>query len=183
MKKILEWSLLSILLSFGLMAEIEQITLKWNPAVCSDICSSTLEKNFQTIKGVSNLQLDHKAGTAAMNWASGIPFSYNPFYAALHSQNLRIKDIYLRIRGNITHDTENFYIVSLGDNTRFHLIGPVQEQPGQYVIQANIATHPLSAELREKLSTAEKNKQTITIEGLLFEPTRHVNTLVINLLS
>lgn len=165
--------------SLSLKAEVEEIVMKWNALECLNVCIPTLTEQLQFIPNIDNLQINARAGTAVMRWKPNYFFSYEPFNLATRTVGIRIADFRMRVRGTINHQYDNYYLVSLGDNTSFLLLGPLRAEPGRYTIQHNIANHPLSPELRRKLLTAANNNLVVEIEGPLFEPLRYLLMLVV----
>lgn len=161
-----------------MQAEIEKILIKWNAALCLDTCIPLMERNLHAIKGVTDFQINPNAGVAEIHWDPQAHFSYEPFNLASRAVGSRILDIRVRVKGTIAHDRENFFISSLGDNTRFLLIGPIAPVPGGYTIRGNIASHPLSPSLKQQLLDAENAGKQVTIEGPLFQPTWYTLTLI-----
>ena len=169
---------LALLLSFSLgnynclRAEIMEMVMSWNALLCLNICIPTLQQELSYINNVADLQINSRSGNAVMRWKPNYPFSYEPFNLATRTVRLRISDFRMRVRGMIRQLQDNFYLVSEGDNTEFLLIGPVRAEPGRYIIKSNIASHPLSFDLRRKLQIASANREIVEIEGPLFEPLR-----------
>jgi hypothetical protein len=158
-------------------ADVENVVIKWNAALCLDVCIPLLERNLRGIKGVVDFSINPSAGAAEIQWDPNIPFSYYPFNTASRATGLRLSDIRVRVRGTVSHDSSNFYLISLGDGVQFQLVGPTQAQIG-YAITANIATHPLPAYRKDQLLDAENRRQIITVEGPLFEPNRYSLVLI-----
>jgi hypothetical protein len=179
MKKLL-WASIFSLIAFGqtLQAEIEEIMIRWNAATCLETCIPLLRKSLAAITSVNNLQMNGRSGTAVMGWSPNQPFSYEPFRLASSAAGVRILDMRLRVRGTIAHDIDNFYLVSIGDNARFLLIGPIQANGANYVPYYNLLTHPLTGPVIAKLLEAERNQQTVSISGPLFLPTHYPRTLI-----
>lgn len=163
---------------FSLSAEIQSVVIKWNAALCLDVCIPGIERNLQSIQSVTDIRINARAGIAEMGWKPNYPFSFAPFNLATRSVGIRLSDLRLRVQGTIAHDVEGVYLVSLGDNTRFRLIGPIQPLAGRYVVQSNIASHPMPADLQQKLLDAEAQNTIVTVEGPLFEPFRYTNTII-----
>lgn len=161
-----------------LQGEVVQVIVKWNAAICLNACTPGLEKNLTAIKAVRDLQINSRAGMAIMGWSPTIQFSYEPFNLATRMVGIRVSDIRVKVRGTIAHDAENFYLVSLGDSSRFRLIGPILPNPDQYTIRQNPETHPLAPSLVTQLLNAEKNQELVTVEGPLFEPNRYTLILI-----
>jgi len=172
--------LLLTLMAIGnpLQAEVEQIVVTWNALKCLDICVPSIQRNFGAIREVNNLQINAASGAAVMGWDPNYPFSYEPFRYAAAAVGISITSMRLRVRGTISHDYDNIYLVSNGDDARFLLIGPILAQPGRYIPTTSIDSHPLSPEVRDKLLSAEKNRLTVVISGPLFLPKHYPRTLI-----
>lgn len=164
---------LLLAITSNLQADIEKILIKWNAALCRDVCIPNLQSKFRSVGGVTDFQINPSAGVAELHWRPRYPFSLVPFNTAMRSVGIRMLNIRVRVTGTIAHDSYNVYLVSLGDNSRFQLIGPIRPEIGQYVIRQNIANHPLSPEVLQRLLSTEAGGQTVTIEGPLFEPNRY----------
>jgi hypothetical protein len=162
----------------SLMAEVEQIIIKWNALTCLSLCPSSIQMNIEGIRQTSNVQVNGFSGVATMGWSANYPFSYEPFRAAFAATGVLIRDMRVRVRGNIRHDADNFYLVSIGDDARFLLIGPLQPQPGRYIPKYSLVSYPLSPRIREQLMVAEANNFTVVISGPLFLPEKYPRTLV-----
>lgn len=162
-----------------LQAEIEEIIITWNALLCQDYCTPLIDKNFGSIAGVKNLQINAPSGRATMGWDSRYPFSYEPFRYAAGSVGIRIKSMRVRVKGRVSYHNDNIDLISNEDNTHFLLIGPIQTEPGRYNPSYNFANRPLPLETRDKLLEAEKNRSTIVISGPLYLPSRYAPTLVV----
>ncbi len=166
--------LFAFIFSFNcLKAEILEIAISWNALLCLNVCVPTLQQELSYIPNVSDIQINSRSGNAVMRWKPNYPFSYEPFNLATRTVGIRISDFRIRVRGTIRHQQDNFYLVSEGDNTQFLLIGPILAEPGRYIIKHNIATHPLSIDLRRQLQIISANQNIVEIEGPLFEPSRY----------
>ena len=166
-----------------LRAEVETIIVNWDAFKCQDLCTSLIARQFSAIKEVSNLQINAPSGTAVMGWDPNYPFSYEPFRYASAGVGIHITSMRLRVRGTISHDIENIYLVSNGDDARFLLIGPLHPEPGRYVPNYSLATHPLPPEMRERLLEAERKRLTVVISGPLFQPSHYPRTLIVEQMS
>lgn len=177
-KKLVILLVLSACLFSSLQAEIQKIIIKWNAALCLDTCIPLLESNLRAIKNVTDFTINSHAGTAEIHWRPGYKFSYEPFNLASRSVGIRLSDIRVRVNGTIAHDQENIFLLSLGDNSSFLLVSPLRPQGNRYMIDANIASHPLSPERRAEFLEAERLGKTVVVEGSLFEPQRYTLTLI-----
>lgn len=157
--------------------EIETVEVKWNAIKCMNICTPLIERNLIDIGTISNLQINERSGVAVMGWDPNQPFSFEPFRYAFSASGIRISDIRLRVRGTIAHDSDNFYLVSIGDGTRFTLVGPLYPERGRY-IPLNVASHPLLPKVKDQLLEAENNRFTVVISGPLYSPNYPPNILV-----
>ncbi len=178
MKKI-DLVFLSILIPFNFAyAEIKEVIIRWNALTCLDICTPGLEANLRSIKGALRVEINPRGGIAVIGWDPNRTFSYEPFNLATRGSGVRSTDIRLKVAGTITHDASGFYLTSVGDFTRFLLIGPISTQSGRYTINTNIANHPLPPDLQEEFIEAEINGLIVTVEGPLFEPWTYYLNLV-----
>lgn len=164
--------------SMSLEAEVQKVVLKWNAALCQDTCVPLMQRQLQAIPGIANFQINAGAGIADIDWKPDAPFSFYPFNTATRSVGARLLDVRVKVKGTIVYDSQNLYLVSLGDNSRFILLGPLGMQSSQFVMQANPANHPLPADIKENLIEASRKHQTVTIEGPLFEPERYNLSLI-----
>lgn len=178
-KKIFNLLLICLFSFSALRAEIEEIVMKWNALACLDICIPTLQQQLGYINNVTDLQINARAGTAVMSWKPNYPFSYEPFNLATRMVGNRIIDFRMKVRGTVYRQQDNYYLVSVGDNTSFLLLGPLRAETGRYIIWSNIASHPLSPKLRQQLLFAAENGQIVVIEGPLFEPLRYLLMLIV----
>jgi len=177
------FSVCLIFKSFSLKAEIQEIVMKWNALLCLNTCEPFLSQQLNNIPNLSSVRIDPRAGTAIMKWKPEYPFSYEPFNLATRTVGIRIADFRMKIRGTIRQVQDNFYIISAGDNTTFLLLGPVRVTPNRYIVEQNIASHPLSADIRLKLLKLATDQQMVIIEGPLFEPLRYLLMLVVEQLK
>jgi hypothetical protein len=166
-------------LSAPLQAEIEQITITWNAFKCQDLCIPLIARSFGGIPEVNNkIEIDAPSGSAVMGWNPNYPFNYEPFRYAASMVGISIESMRIRVRGTISSDYENVYLISNGDDARFLLIGPLHSEPGRYMPVYNLASYPLAPEVRDRLIQAEKHRLTVVISGPLYEPGRFPRTLI-----
>jgi len=156
----------------GLSAEIEAITIKWIAQECTDACIQNLAQRFLSIPGTAELLMNGGQGQAVIRWKPYAPFSFDSINSAMRLAGPRIKDIRFKVRGTVIGSGGNYVLRSLGDNTQFVLLGPVQPSTTQYVQQYSMESHPLSAESLQRFYDAQRNNVVVTIEGPLYEPTR-----------
>lgn len=170
--------LLALCLNVFLTAEVEEIILRWNAITCYDTCAPLLERNLLAIKSVRHLQMNARSGVATMGWDPNDPFSYPPFRYASAAAGVTLLDIRLRIRGQIIHDADRYYLTSIGSGERFWILGPLIVEPGRYT-PPNVESHRLSAQMKLKLMEAEQLRATVVISGpLLFPYYKYPRTIV-----
>lgn len=152
-------------------AEIKQITIYWPPQQCQTSCERGLEQQFRRVNGVTDVYVSGSRGQANLKWDSKTPFSYRPLEAAVAAIGLGREDIRLSVRGYISHNNQTLFLTSIGDNTRFNLMGPAQGQgPSWAIEQQSPFNRQLSQQLRDQLMETERNRQAVTITGPLFQP-------------
>ena len=153
--------------SFG---EIQKVRIKWLPGICSEQCGQLLIKEYQKLPGVAQVYMNLPIAEAVLIWKPNVPFSFISVRNAMSMVGVRYRDMHLSVRGTIRKQGSNYFIVSLGDNTPFVLVGPLAAKAGQYVIQYNIASHPLTPYLIQQLDDAITNSRVAVIQGPLFMP-------------
>jgi hypothetical protein len=150
-------------------AEVELVTIVWKASTCPLNCARMLEAQLRTIPGVASVTVYPLVGRAELRWRPMMPFSFAPINTAVRSVGPSIFQMLVKARGVIRVNAGNYQLISLGDNTPFNLIGPVMARPGQYTISANIASHPISPELKANLDRAMMGGYVTLVEGPLFE--------------
>ena len=171
---------LLFLLSVGrtLQGEVEEIQVKWNAFKCLSPCVDSIAQHLKGINTVSDVQINGQMGTAVMKWNQNIPFSYEPFRGAFAAAGgIYIREMRVRVSGKISHDSVNYYLNSSGDHSSFQLIGPIFTEPGRYTPK-NIASHPLTPEIKDRLNEAENHNATVVISGPLYLPSHYPRVLL-----
>lgn len=171
--KILFLQLLLSLFIFPVYGEIEWIKIKWNSPLCPDSCIQNLHKQFEQIKGVSEISIDQSAGQAVLKWKVNQPYAFQPINIAMRMVGLTILDYRIRVKGRIFIDGKTFKLLSIGDDTTFVLLGPINNMNlNQQSIEFSAQNRQITGDLKEKLLAAKKANAAVTIEGVLFEPQR-----------
>lgn len=171
--------ILNFIISLSLFAEVQEVSFTWNAAICRDQCTPNLTRQLKQIRGVSSFTIDEHAGRASLVWNPNEQFSFGYLNMASRLVGFRIIDTRVVVRGTVTRIGDDFYLISLGDQTKFRLLGPLQTDPSRYTIKYNIANHPLPFNMRDKLIEAQRRLIVVTITGALFEPQRYDLMLVI----
>lgn len=167
------FSLLCLMCTCNLQGEIFWVKIKWTSVLCQESCVTGLQKQFEQLKGVSKININQGAGQAILTWKNNQPYSYGPINTAMRMIGLTIQDLRIRVRGKIFVDGQTFKLISVGDNTEFVLLSPINSMNlTQYSIEFSAANRQISGELKDKLLAAKKSNLAVTIEGVLFEPQR-----------
>lgn len=170
--------LLFLAIESSLIGEIELVQMRWNAFKCLDPCVALVEQNLRAILAASDFQINGVTGTAAMKWDPKTPFSYEPFRLAAGAIGFKIIEMRVRVRGKVTHEGDNVFLISRGDGTRFMLIGPIQTQPGRYTPRYNLAVHPLTPQMKEQLLQVEKDGSEVLLSGPLYLPSHWSHVLI-----
>lgn len=176
--------LFSLLLPLFLNAEITRFTLSWDPVYCNQpTCKRLLSTWIKEMHQVGQLKFDEKGNKAIIYWKPYTDFNYDVIDNLMHRLGLapqientptyesKLAGI-IKLRGTITHDADFVYIRSIGDNSRFVLIGPTRDQTTRYVEKFSFENRKLDPKIRLMLLEAEEHFRVVTIEGPLFEPER-----------
>jgi hypothetical protein len=161
---------LCLLLHIQANAEIQDVTVMWRGALCDRRCVDSLYRLFKQIRPIASVTIDPQAGKAHMIYKPGSKFEFQPINYAMRRIGLSLRDIRVRIRGTISHTGDTLFINSLGDTTRFALIGFPEASRQRYVVPFSRYNRPLEADVKRALLFAEANHQLVTIEGPIFEP-------------
>ncbi|MCB1111918.1 MAG: cation transporter [Chlamydiales bacterium] len=172
MKTVKLFIIMMILSTSPIMAEIERVTIRWKPAFCPASCAQGLEKSLSGIREVAEVNVQLEAGQANLRWKPNQKFSYDQINRAMRMIGVSVQEINVSVRGTIEHSSREVELVSLGDNTRFTLLSPIQPTVDQSVARNNPESYQLTESTRERLIAAEKDDRIITIQGPLFEPFR-----------
>ena len=171
--------LLASIYLFPLEAEIQRVTVHWNPFACPPSCAEGLINVFRNVNGVGDVHLNQSAGEMDLIWKPDVGFSFAEINTAMRMIGPSIFAIRLKVRGTISHEGENIFLTSLGDGSRFELSEPVP------VRNTIFGEWKLTPENQQKLLAAEKEKKIATIEGTLLNPHRTpvIDQLMINSLQ
>lgn len=160
-------------------SEIQQIDIAWNAFKCQNSCTSQIKQQFSAIKGVQNIEINPSLGIASLSWDPSTSLSFEPFRYAAASIGFNLSRFTVKVKGSIQYQENHFYLISSGDRTRFHLIGPLKIESGRYVPEYSLETHPIGFDLKNDLMSLANKKEEITVFGPLFLPTYYPLTLVV----
>jgi hypothetical protein len=171
--KPLTWLTL-MLLPFSLNAEISKVTVKWlNPIICQEGCVNEMTKQFGTMNGAAEVIINQGGGQVDIRWKPRTIFSFAPLNTAMRLVGPSINAVNVSVRGTVSHSGNTFTLDSLGDNTKFILLGPVNPNMKQYTVVHNTDNRPLPDDVKTKLLEAEKNFEIVQIDGPLLDPWRY----------
>ncbi|MCE5317055.1 MAG: hypothetical protein LLG04_06790 [Parachlamydia sp.] len=163
--------LLLLLLSVAQgQAEVQKVIVHWRGITCGAVCVAMLTQKFQQTPGVASVTMYPAAQAADLRWSPLVPFNYRMVKFAVQSVGPGIEEIRVKVRGVIQYQNNQFWIISLGDNTPFALLGPTVGQPGGQSQYYSLAYHPLSAELQQALLLGIQQQRVAIIEGQLYLP-------------
>lgn len=163
--------LILIGLTGSLFAEIELVSVSWNPAYCrSESCEKNLKKRLNAINRVDKVEINLAAGRADLWWKHDITFSFDPINRAMRRIGLNVKDdgVRLKVRGTIQQYGNRLALISAGDGTRFELLSHVIPSEGEYLPEHKRVTPILDKVNQEILLDASVKNQIVTIEGILY---------------
>ncbi len=166
------FAIICILVTYTLFAEIETVSLTWDNRQCLEGCTQLINKQLSKLKEVASVTTSQQNGIATMQWKTGVPFTFKPVNDAIKRVGIHVETLRIKLRGTIVQKNRKFYIISLGDETTFNLLGTASDDPSKnrYVIQTSRFNRPLSDEQKKMLTDAMKNKLTVTIEGPIYQP-------------
>lgn len=153
-------------------AEIEMITLEWDNIACQDSCASLMERELSKISDITNVTVSQQNGMATMQWKAKKKFSFPTIDSAIKKVGLHIKALRVKVRGTISESNKKFYIHSLGDETKFNLLGSATDNvtKNRQVLQQSRYNRPLTEDQKDILREAMEQKQIVIIEGPIYQP-------------
>lgn len=154
-------------------AEIQNVTLRWIPGGCTTGCNQMLGQRFQMIPGVASINVNPPAGQMDVRWKPNFPLNFQPINAAFSSVGPSIEEMRVKVRGTLQSNGKQFFLISIGDNTMFQLLGFPQAQPNQYIpLSYNPINYPLSPSMIQQFNQAAAQNQITIIDGPILAPER-----------
>ncbi|MEC7840465.1 MAG: hypothetical protein VX777_10545 [Chlamydiota bacterium] len=153
-------------------SEIEKVVIKWKPGFCSEACLVDLERRLNTISDIAEIKFQGAQNQVTIRWKPNKRFNYNTIDRTMRYVGVNIHEIFVTIRGTITHTSKEVMIQSIGDDTTFTILSPITIKPGDAAVEKNIQSHKLKLDTRNQLAEAEEANKIVKIEGPLFEPER-----------
>lgn len=156
----------------GLSAEIELVDVQWIAPKCIGTCITRVTDLFRQLNGTAELIVSQPEGRVSLRWKPYAPFRTDAITNTMSAIGLRSQDIRLRVRGTISRRGRSFILRSMGDNTKFILLGPPPVSMSLFIPTRSIETHVISPELQQHLAHAERYFVVVTVEGPLFTALR-----------
>lgn len=167
------FSVAILLLSFQpIKGEVEKVVLKWRPGFCSETCLLQLKRRLSSMPFVAEMRFDAGQNQATLRWDPNRKFNYRLIDTTMRSVGVSLHEIYVTVRGTISHKKNVIYIDSLGDDTQFTLLSPISINAEGAAAEKSVQSHLLQPNTSLKLIQAEEVSKVVTIEGPLFEPHR-----------
>ena len=161
--------------------EIELITVKWAQGYCTKNCQEGLRTRLKSVPPIAEFNVQGEGSQVQIRWKPKAPFSYLTLNMIIKGFGIHIDQVFMRVRGVIERDARHTYLVSLGDNTRFILLSPINVSPlqSQSVARNNVESYQLAVNLKERFLLDEQEYRVVTVQGNLFDPWRYVENYLI----
>lgn len=159
-------------LSSNLHAEIQKIIVVWTRGICTPTCIVNLERQLRRMDGVADINMNPSSATAVLQWNPNVPFSFQALEAPMSKIGLSIEHLRIRVQGTLSHDDNNIWLSSIGDGTRFVVLGGVDPTVVGYTETFNTESYRLPLDQRQQFIDAENQNLTVTIDGPIFMPER-----------
>lgn len=156
----------------GAYAEVEEVSIRWRNNNCTDTCHALLEKQFKSMSGALDAKVDGKGGIATMRWKPRMKFRYSDINLAIRMVGVPLLDIQIKARGTITHSGKRFTLESIGDDTNFILLSPLEVKPNRMAVPQNVDSYSISPETQKKLLDSELGFYVVSVSGVLLMPER-----------
>lgn len=162
---------LFLILTVSLQGEIEKVTIKWNPVVCQGYCIPNLIGALRASAPVAEFVVNPQEGLVNIRWKPRFLFNYETVRQAIvGSTGIPILDIRVQVRGTILATNTGVILQSLGDNTQFILLSPVQQNLTANVPQNSLFNRVLSPELTQQFQEGARDSAVVTVAGRLLRP-------------
>lgn len=160
-----------LFLGFGaLHAEIEQVRITWDKSQCDVTCVNLLEKNLNNFSPVAAYDLNPEKGIGYLRWMPTAPFNLIAVKRVYQSVGFGfgIGDVIVKVRGVLEKKGNAFIVRSLGDGTRFRLIGPPNPSTTTFHSTGSWQSYPLTPDQRSKLQEGFLGHQVVEVYGGIF---------------
>lgn len=153
-------------------AEIQEVVIHWNKDKCSEACATKIDHDLRKLNSVSDVVVDHATGQATIKWKPTQPFRYYDFHYPFKSSGVDVLDVFITVRGLISHAGKRFTLKSIGDHTSFFLFSPLEGTQIRPDIENRPESYSVSADARDALLQAEAKTRLVTIAGKMINPQR-----------
>lgn len=167
----MKWCLWICLLTAGsLSAEVVQVQMTWNRLQCETTCITVLKNTLNKYPPVVSYKIDGPKGVAYLQWNPESQFELATIKRVYQSVGFGfgIGDVIITVRGVIEKKGKDFILRSIGDNSRFRLIGSANPSKTSFSSTGSYLSYPLSAELRKQLEEGVSQKFVTEITGGLY---------------
>lgn len=176
---IIRFSCLTLLISLAtLQGEIQSVTIGWTKGFCDKRCGELLEKTLKTQSQIAAVSVNVDEASAKMTWKPNSQFNYQMVNVPARRVGISIHWASIKVHGTLEVSSQNITLVSIGDGTRFKLLNMPPPSSNKQVEYNNIGSYKITPQLLDIFRTAQKNYQTITVSGYLFQPWRNPLAIV-----
>ncbi|MGZ3633661.1 MAG: hypothetical protein ACXU9U_00375 [Parachlamydiaceae bacterium] len=151
-----------------LHSEIERVTVRWNPAVCTDSCVHGIQKELSRVGGVAEMLLNREQ--VDIRWKPKVPFLWQSINTAIRTIGAPILEARVQVRGTIIVAGNSISLQSLGDNTQFVVLSSLKVSSDVQIPQTSFETNAITPELYQELAEAARDFCVVTISGRLLRP-------------
>lgn len=151
-----------------LFGEIQEVTVRWDGRSCWESCQEGLKRAFQKIPGVAEVQMSQ--GQALLRWKPQSGFSFQQINSSVRLVGVPFQGIWLKVRGTVRGAGGRMELVSLGDNTVFTLMSPMQVAPNKTMTPQSLQSYRLDDKSQQQLAYNEQTYRLVTVSGRLFHP-------------
>jgi len=161
-----------------LHAEIDTVTITWNPGLCDEGCEKLVQRRLEGIPAVSQVVVS--SGQAVMYWKPGEKFNYLMVRRPTQLVGIGIDAMYVKVRGTVKKVGDKVTLTSIGDGTKFELTSAPAPKLGTYTQYSAPELYKLREEQLDAFLKAEKEDAMVTASGFLLMPYRRALQIVLD---
>ena len=163
--------LVVLMICSHLSAEIERVTVKWNPVVCQGSCIQGIIGALSATPPVAEFIINPQEGQVNIRWKPKSFFDYETVRRAIAgATGIPILDIRVQVRGTVIVSNNVVALQSLGDNTQFMLMSPAQQNITKNVPQNSFFNRQLTPQLMQQFLEGARDSTVVTVSGPLLRP-------------
>lgn len=171
---------LFVFLPLCCFAEIQEIMIRFNPGVCNRNCPAFLQETMlKRVPAIKEIRMNATEGRMDMVWRPNAPYNYQTIDYAMRWVGLSILEMRMKVQGKMSHNGDNFFLTSTGDNTNIQLFSQIKPSENLYVERNNISAYTVDEAVRAKMLDAEKNNLLVFAEGQVLMPWRYLTPPVL----